>query len=532
MRDARPRFAPLSPAIGLGLLVLAFATFIVATTWMVITVDGASAYQADVRKARGARAILFRAMLDEETGMRGYTSTGDRLFLEPYTRGVARFSHAAAALERSLTAIDLDGMRSTVADERHIQTIWVRTVAEPLIASRSRPDGIALQHAGKRLVDRFRVDDQMLFAALDIVSVKADRAVGGILQRIVGVAVGVVVIVGGVYVYILLSQRRLQAEADEARALYEVEKRIADSLTEAFIQKRLPDVANVGFSAIYLPASTESNVGGDWYDAFELPDGRILFSIGDVAGHGVVAAVTMSRARQAIISAALHENDPAVVLKRANANLLLQDPTMVTAVCGYIDTRTRQITYATAGHPAPILVSDRAVYLPSEGIPLGLFASASYRSFVTEAPPNAMLVLYTDGALEFDRDVIRGEERLLEGALAAARGGGINPAQTMRDRVFGAATSTDDVAIMTIAFLDADSGADVERDWTVVDRAAEGRPPEIGRTPERPPLARIITASSGEQFRCASVYLRASEAREVSDRLHGVRPRACKQPSS
>ena len=506
-RAAQPRFAPPRQAIGLGLLVLAFLTFVVATAWMVLTVNRASAYQASVRNARAARSIFFRVQLDEETGMRGYTSTGDRVFLEPYTRGVARFSSAAAELEGGLTAVGLDELRSTVADQRRIQAMWLRRVARPLIAARSRSDGNARQREGKRLVDRFRSDDRILFVALDIASAKADRAVGQILQRIVTVALGVVVILGGVYVSILRSQIRLQAEADEARALYEVEKGIADALTEAFIQKRLPEVANISFSAIYLPASTEANVGGDWYDAFELPDGRILFSIGDVAGHGVRAAVTMSRARQAIISAALHENDPAAVLERANANLLLQDPTMVTAICGYIDTRNRQITYATAGHPAPILVSDRAVYLPSEGIPLGLFATASYRSFVAEAPPNAMLALYTDGALEFDRDVIRGEERLLEGAFAAARDGGANAAQTMRDRVFGSATSTDDVAIMTIAFLDADA----ERDWTVVDRRAEGRPREIGRTlPDIRPLARIIAASSIANIRCAAVYLRAT----------------------
>jgi len=95
---------------------------------------------------------------------------------------------------------------------------------------------------------------------------------------------------------------------------------------------------------------------------------------------------------------------------------------------------------------------------------------------------------------------------LLEGALAAARDGGANAAQTMRDRVFGSATSIDDVAIMTIAFLDA--GA--ERDWTVVERLAEGRPREIGRTlPDIRPLARIIAASGIANIRCDAIYLRA-----------------------
>jgi CHASE3 domain sensor protein len=143
-RDARPRFAQPRQAIGFGLLVLAFLTFIVATTWMVLTVNRASAYQADVRKARAARSILFRLQLDEETSMRGYTSTGDRVFLELYARGVARFSSAAATLEASLTATGLDELRPTVADQRRIQAMWLRTVARPLIAARARSDGNAL----------------------------------------------------------------------------------------------------------------------------------------------------------------------------------------------------------------------------------------------------------------------------------------------------------------------------------------------------------------------------------------------------
>lgn len=461
--------------MGFGWLVLAFLTFVVATAWMVVTVNRAGGFQADIRQARGARAILFRAQIDEETGMRGYTSTGDPVFLEPYTRGIAEFSDAATAFESTLPTVGLAALLPTVAAERRIERQWVERVGKPLVSNRFRRDALRLQRDGKRLVDRFRADDQTLFAALETASTQADRAVGTILAQIIFVAVLVLLVVGGVYVTIVRNAARLRAAADGARALYEVEKQIADALTEAFMQKRLPDVANIDFSAIYLPASTDANVGGDWYDAFELPDGRILFSIGDVAGHGVAAAVTMSRARQAIISAALHENDPAAVLERANANLLLQDPTMVTAVCGYIDPRNCQITYATAGHPAPILVTDLATFLPSEGIPLGLFPGISYRSFVAQAAPNAMLVLYTDGALEFDRDLIRGEERLLAGALAAARDRGTNAAQTMRDEVFGEANSTDDVAIMTIAFLDVDAG----HDWTLVDRTAEGRPPEI-----------------------------------------------------
>ena len=95
--------------------------------------------------------------------------------------------------------------------------------------------------------------------------------------------------------------RLLDAETKHA----ESEKQMAYKLQGAFLQQGLPVASNLGFSATYLPATLGTLVGGDWYDAFELSRGRIMFSIGDVAGHGIEAAVTMSRARQAIIAAAL-----------------------------------------------------------------------------------------------------------------------------------------------------------------------------------------------------------------------------------
>ena len=481
--DARRHRTSTSQATGIGLLLLAFAVFAIATAWMYLTITHASRFQQNVRVARAARSLLFRRQLDAETGMRGFTSTGDRTFLEPYFNGTSGFASTADQLDRDLAALDLNALRGEVADQRRVFSIWVRTVAQPLIADRLGPATNRIQRSGKTLVDRFRRDDESVRTGLDIASIDADRAVTAALQRIIELSFAVALAVGGMYVYFLRVQAKLTAEALETRELYEAEKRIADSLQEALLQKTLPDVANLRFSAIYLPASMEANVGGDWYDAFELPDGRILFSIGDVAGHGVHAAITMSRARQAIISAALHEDDPAAVLARANTTLLLQDATMVTAICGYIDPRNREIVYATAGHPAPILVAEAAVYLPSDGIPLGLFADVSYRAFVAHAPDRGMLVLYTDGALEFDRDLIRGEERLLVSALAANRAPGLSAAEAMREHVFGTAVSTDDVAIMTIAFLGGTAVDERENSTRARIRGAQTWLEDVGSSP-------------------------------------------------
>jgi serine phosphatase RsbU (regulator of sigma subunit) len=130
--------------------------------------------------------------------------------------------------------------------------------------------------------------------------------------------------------------RRLDAETLRA----DTEHQLTAKLQEAFLKQPLPAISNMGFSATYLPAATRSLVGGDWYDAFELPHGRVMFSLGDVAGHGIEAAVAMSRARQAIIAAALQDNDPGSVLARANETFMMQDTRFATAICGYIDPGT------------------------------------------------------------------------------------------------------------------------------------------------------------------------------------------------
>ena len=129
------------------------------------------------------------------------------------------------------------------------------------------------------------------------------------------------------------------------------------------------------FDAAYLAGPNEAVSGGDWFDAFALPDGRLAFSIGDVAGHGLPAASVVSEVQQAVRAAALGPNSPAGVLERANAALNVRaDPVMVTTIFGTLDPATSTVTYAVAGHPAPVLAMPnfRAEVLPGGGIPLGI----------------------------------------------------------------------------------------------------------------------------------------------------------------
>ncbi|MDQ6943538.1 MAG: serine/threonine-protein phosphatase [Candidatus Eremiobacteraeota bacterium] len=229
---------------------------------------------------------------------------------------------------------------------------------------------------------------------------------------------------------------------------------MAVNLQEAFLQQPLPVISNMGFSATYLPATAQSFVGGDWYDAFELPHGRVMFSLGDVAGHGIEAAVTMTRARQVIIAAALQDSDPGSVLARANETLMMQDTRFATAICGYIDPGTLEVSYATAGHPPAIFVdsSGAARLLPYDGLPLGVEHGSVYPTFRFTADHDSLLVLYTDGLLEYDHDLIEGERRMLEAAKNIAAQRLADPAGAIEDAIFKERKPRDDLAMLTIAF--------------------------------------------------------------------------------
>jgi serine phosphatase RsbU (regulator of sigma subunit) len=148
----------------------------------------------------------------------------------------------------------------------------------------------------------------------------------------------------------------------------------------------------------------------------QLPNGSILISIGDVAGHGVGASITAASIRQSMIGYALTGADPAEILKHANRVTRFQYPeTFATAIVGIIDRSCEVLSYASAGHPAPFLAETRdapARPLDAGGIPLGIadtMETVLHRLPITR---DAVLVLYTDGLTEFARDIERAEKTM------------------------------------------------------------------------------------------------------------------------
>ncbi len=246
--------------------------------------------------------------------------------------------------------------------------------------------------------------------------------------------------------------RRAALAVDNAR-LYDREHRIAETFQRAFLPTELPEVPGIVLSAAYTPGSLETEIGGDWYDAFRLPDGRLVVSVGDVAGKGLQAAVKMSQVRQAIRATMFQSSSPSEPLEVAHQVLSLDEaPVMTTAVVGVIDSRSGMLTYATAGHAGPIFAtSDGDVtFLPSTGIPLG---SPLWRSpLERQVPlhPGAMLVLYTDGLVEHSKDIVGGELALYAAVRSAVTGAKDQPAKAIQDQVLEGHRHPDDVAVMAV----------------------------------------------------------------------------------
>src|SRR6202023_1570420 len=138
----------------------------------------------------------------------------------------------------------------------------------------------------------------------------------------------------------------------------------------------------------------ECEVGGDWYDAFQLPGGHLAISIGDVAGKGLRAAVAMANTRPALRGCALEGLKPSEVLERVNQQLTYEGGGMVTALCGVLDPVKLEFTFATAGHPSPLIgyPDGRVERLTAKGLPLGLFPDSTYEEASVSLEPGSLLV--------------------------------------------------------------------------------------------------------------------------------------------
>jgi serine phosphatase RsbU (regulator of sigma subunit) len=172
----------------------------------------------------------------------------------------------------------------------------------------------------------------------------------------------------------------------------------------------------------YLAAGAPpGSAGGDWYLAVPVPDGRILISVGDVAGHGRAAVPGMLRLLHGLAGLSVTGAPPQALMGWLNTIVQASGPDhAASAVAGHVDPGGRAFTWAQAGHPPPILVRDGAprVLARPDGVLLGC-ADAGYQAITTRLRPGDLILLYSDGLAERrDLPVDNG----IAAILAAARG--------------------------------------------------------------------------------------------------------------
>ena len=452
--------------VSLAFLAVVVGVLVAGGLWVQSTVTSSFREAESIGTARLLVEDVLQRQLDEETGIRGYAVARRASLLQPYHEARTALPATVKRAIGVLQKLNLPTAQGALEDASKTNRRWLRRVAFPLLTSKSsRP---SLQFSGKRLVDRVRAD----IASIEtVLAGREARSRTGAQQAIAWVdlfaigAIAAFLAAAMLFAYqqhrlgLRLEEERTKAEEQrrrsaENRAAYLAEKRIADTLQGAFEQNVLPEPAMLRLGATYLPATEEAKVGGDWYDALELPGDRVLLAIGDVTGHGIEAAVTMNRTRQLLISCALIDPSPGPVLERVNNELLRNDAPMVTAITALVDARDCQFAYAAAGHPPAVLLEPgkRARFLEVGSLPLGVLRNAAYRTHRVHSIPGALLVLYTDGAIEHSRDVVRGEELLLDAVESAAHASQSDVAAAICNRIFADRKAADDVAILTVRF--------------------------------------------------------------------------------
>jgi PAS domain S-box-containing protein len=237
---------------------------------------------------------------------------------------------------------------------------------------------------------------------------------------------------------------------------YERTRRVAVEMQAASLPSSLPQSPEVAIHAEYRPATDEATIGGDWYDAFRLPDGRIAMTIGDVVGHGLQAATWMTRMRQAMQAAAMLDPDPCIMLAVANRTLVMQEREVyATAMAAIYDAAARTLHVASAGHPSPVIARAGGVVedVRCRGCLLGVESAANYDVAVVEIAPDDLVVFYTDGLVELERDIESGLARLREALGRDAVRTADNPALAIFEHVLAGASAKDDVAVLTLHAL-------------------------------------------------------------------------------
>ena len=260
---------------------------------------------------------------------------------------------------------------------------------------------------------------------------------------------------------LLSATAELVAQAAERARRFEAQHGTAQLLQRSMLPEHLPELETFRIAARYDVGVDGNAAGGDFYDAFELPDGKLAIVLGDVAGHDVRAAAVMGQVRAALRAMALTDPAPPSVL--AGLDRLVgslgaesrNEEIFVTVVYGVLDLHDGALTLASAGHPPPVLrragvsggtATAELIKVPP-GAPLGL--GGRWQTGVVRLEPGDTVLLFSDGVVERrDRSLADGLDDLVAATAVSASGDPRNLCALATAAVPG--QTDDDVAVLAV----------------------------------------------------------------------------------
>ncbi|WP_163550246.1 PP2C family protein-serine/threonine phosphatase [Candidatus Frankia nodulisporulans] len=432
-----------------GLRVLTLVASVAIVVMLVLAViSGWGSRQAATDRSRHldpaatTTALLLAGYVDQESALRGYIVTRDRGFLAPFTTSNRSVPRLTATLEELLA--DFPELRAQLAEVRTAYDLWRREVVRPELAAMARGDVAAatdiVRESARRDFDSLRTgvarlgagidreqneaSEQLETAAVLLLSSLASavliilivlatvltasrrwllRPIGALQRAVNAVAAGrydtripsvgpaeIVALAADVETMraqlvrlVRQNQRSFEALAQQGPAVIA----LRDALTPSLLRAR-----DVVLHGRVEPAQGE--LAGDWYDALDLPDGRVAVVVGDVSGHGAAAGVFALRLKQLLDAALTNGGPPAAVLEWVVDNLGDTDEMFATAIILLIDPRTGELQYVNAGHPDTLLLRrpvtlTTARTIPSPSAALAATAPhAALAALVAPAPPD------------------------------------------------------------------------------------------------------------------------------------------------
>lgn len=197
----------------------------------------------------------------------------------------------------------------------------------------------------------------------------------------------------------VIENARLLEEEKDLISVKE-ELRISGQIQKRLLPEKLPDIPGYQVAAENIPAK---EVGGDYYDIIPLSDKKFAFCFGDVSGKGIPAGLLMSNLQATMRSLMLSQDDPALIVKRANTLLhaTTTSEKYITFFLTILDIKENTITYCNAGHDNPIHIKkSKCEELLPGGIPLGFLSDFDYSASCSTLSSNDIIIIYTDGVTE------------------------------------------------------------------------------------------------------------------------------------